>query len=105
MRDLAHTQDQAQQFLQEFQSAFTTRSDGSTWPKWERTWCHASHCFRGLIRPGNSTVSDIATQLQTDQEQLERFNPGKCMGASHRRTTTPKSHPCTCAGKRCCFDC
>jgi len=73
MRELAHTQVEAQQFLQEYQTAFTTRRDGSTWPKWERTWAHASHYFRGLIRPGSSTVTDIAAQLQTDQEQLERF--------------------------------
>lgn len=73
MRELAHTQVEAQQFLQEYQSAFTTRTDGSTWPKWERTWSHASHYFRGLIRPGSSTVTDLAVQLHTDQEQLERF--------------------------------
>lgn len=73
MRELAQTQADAQQFLRNFQSAFTTRTDGSTWPKWERTWCHASHYFRGLLRTGSSTITDIAAQLHTNQEQLERF--------------------------------
>ncbi|MFB6228439.1 MAG: transposase, partial [Halobacteriales archaeon] len=55
-------------------SAFTTRSDGSSWPKFERTWHNAARYFRGLLRPGSpNTVTDIAEKMHADQERLERF--------------------------------
>ena len=75
MRELiAHNQLNARRFLQEYQSAFTTRSDGSSWPKWERTWANATQYFRGLLRPGRrKSITGLAKRMATDQEQLERF--------------------------------
>lgn len=62
------------QFLSGYRSAFTTRADGSTWPKNERTWLNAGRYFRGLLRPGSpNTITDIAKKMHTDQERLERF--------------------------------
>lgn len=72
--ELAHTQVDAKQFLTRFQAAFTTRWDGSTWPKWERTWRNADRYIRGLFRPGtDNTVTDIANKMHRDHEPLERF--------------------------------
>jgi SRSO17 transposase len=75
MRELlAHNQLNARRFLQAYQSAFTTRSDGSSWPKWERTWTNATQYFRGLLRPGRrKSITGLAKQMATDQKQLERF--------------------------------
>lgn len=72
--ELAHTQVEAKRFLTRFQAAFTTRWDGSSWPKWERTWRNADRYIRGLFRPGtDNTVTDIANKMDMDQERLERF--------------------------------
>ncbi|MEF8853949.1 MAG: IS701 family transposase [Haloarculaceae archaeon] len=72
--ELAHSQVEAKRFLNQFQSAFTTRWDGSTWPNWERTWRNADRYVRGLFRPGtDNTVTDIAEKTHMDQERLERF--------------------------------
>jgi len=74
MRDMPCNQVEVRQFLSKYQSAFTRRADGSSWPKWERTWRHATEYFQGLLRPGKSkSVADIADQTGADQEQLERF--------------------------------
>lgn len=74
MRGTPCNQVEVRQFLSKYQSAFTMRADGSTWPKWERTWQHATEYFQGLLRPGKSkSVADIADQTSADQEQLERF--------------------------------
>ena len=74
MREALCNQVEIQQFLSKYQSAFTRRADGSRWPKWERTWRHATEYFQGLLRPGKSkSVADIADQTGADQEQLERF--------------------------------
>ena len=62
------------QFLSDYQTAFTTRADGSSWSKHERTWLNVGRYFRGLLRPGSSnTVTDIAEKMHIDQERLERF--------------------------------
>lgn len=46
-------------FLSNYQSTFTTRSDASTWPKYERTWLNAAQDFQGFMRPGSpNTVTD-----------------------------------------------
>ena len=72
--ELAHSQVEAKRFLSQFQTAFTTRWDGSTWPNWERTWKNADRYVRGLFRPGtDNTVTDIAKKTHMDQERLERF--------------------------------
>ncbi len=64
------------QFLSDYQTAFTTREDGSSWSKHERTWLNVGWYFRGLLRPGSSnTVTDIAEKMHIDQERLERFVP------------------------------
>lgn len=73
MRALAHSQTDAMAFLQSFKPAFTTRSNGLSWPNHERTWWNASKYIRGLLRPGDNTVTDIADNVSTEQEQLERF--------------------------------
>lgn len=66
----AHNQLAARRFIQQFKAAFTTRSDGSTWPKFDRTWRHA------------------------DQERLERFvreSPWEHEQVEeHLRTTAPE---------------
>jgi hypothetical protein len=71
---LAHNQLEAHRFLQGYESAFTSRSDGSTWPKWERTWSHARRYFRGLLHPGSrKSITGLAKRMNSDQEQLKRF--------------------------------
>lgn len=61
-------------FLERFKSAFTTCSDGSTWPKWERTWTHAGQYFRVLLRPGRrNSITGLACRVNADSERLERF--------------------------------
>jgi SRSO17 transposase len=72
--DVTRSQAEGLQFLGGYRSAFTTRADGSTWPKNERTWLNAGRYFRGLLRPGSpNTITDIAEKMHTDQERLERF--------------------------------
>ncbi|SIS16161.1 IS701 family transposase [Natronorubrum thiooxidans] len=72
--NVTRSQAEGLQFLSGYRSAFTTRVDGSTWPKNERTWLNAGRYFRGLLRPGNpNTITDIAKKMHTDQERLERF--------------------------------
>lgn len=74
MDSLAYPLVEGSQFIKQYQSAFITRSDGSTWSKWQRTWLHATRYFRGLLRPGRrKTVSQLATSTDDQQEQLERF--------------------------------
>lgn len=71
---IAHNQLAARRFFERFKAAFTTRSNGSTWPKWERTLNHADRYFRGLLRPGRrKSITGLATRMNVDQEQLERF--------------------------------
>lgn len=73
-RKLAHNQTDAQRFLARFENAFTTRPDGTTWPKADRTWRHADQYFRGLLRPGNRTsITRLAKPMNAKQEPLERF--------------------------------
>ena len=72
--NVTRSQAEGLQFLSDYRSAFTTRADGSTWPKNERTWLNAGRYFRGLLRPGSTnTITDIAETMHTDQERLERF--------------------------------
>ena len=72
--NVIRSQAEGLQFLSSYRSAFTTRVDGSTWPKNERTWLNAGRYFRGLLRPGSpNTTTDIAEKMHTDQERLERF--------------------------------
>lgn len=73
MKALAHNQAEAIQFLRAFKPAFTTRSSGLSWPKADRTWRHAINYVRGLIRPGDKTITDIGKHVNTDHEPLERF--------------------------------
>ena len=74
MNSLAHPLVEGLQFFKQYRVAFTTRSDGSTWSKWERTWLHASRYFRGLLRPGSrKTALQLASSTDDHQEQLERF--------------------------------
>lgn len=74
MDSLAHPLVEGSQFIKQYQSAFITRFDGSTWSKWQRTWLHATRYFRGLLRPGSrKTASQLATSTDDQQEQLERF--------------------------------
>lgn len=73
MNELVHTQTDVLQFLRQFKPAFTTRLSGLSWPKADRTWLNATSYLRGLIRPGDKTVTDIANHVNTDHEQLERF--------------------------------
>jgi len=74
MSEVRSKQAEGLQFLSDYQTAFTTRADGSSWPKHDRTWLNVGRYFRGLLRPGSSnTVTDIAEKMHIDQEQLERF--------------------------------
>jgi SRSO17 transposase len=74
MKEFAHNQVESLQFLTDYQSSFATRSDGSSWPNWQKTWLHATRYFRGLIRPGtNKSVAGIASMVDIKQEKLERF--------------------------------
>ncbi len=74
MKYLAHNQIESLRFLTDYQSSFTTRSDGSSWPNWQKTWLHATQYFRGLVRPGtNKSVAGIASMVNIKQEKLERF--------------------------------
>ena len=57
------------QFLSDYQTAVTTRADGSSWSKHERTWLNIGQYFRGAAGPGSSdTVTDIAEKMHIDQE-------------------------------------
>lgn len=61
-------------FLGRFKSAFTKRPDGSSWPKWERTWMHAGQYFRALLRPGRrKSITGLSCRVNADSERLERF--------------------------------
>ena len=74
MQETKRAQTEGLQFLSHYRNAFTTRADGSTWAKYDRTWQNATRYFRGLLRPGSpNTVTDIADKMQGDQERLERF--------------------------------
>ena len=73
MKETRRAQAEGLQFLSNYCSAFTTRLDGSSWPKYDRTWQNAARYFRGLLRPGSPTATDIADKMQVDQERLERF--------------------------------
>ncbi len=73
MKETKRAQAEGLQFLSNYCSAFTTRLDGSSWPKYDRTWQNAARYFRGLLRPGSPTATDIADKMQVDQERLERF--------------------------------
>jgi SRSO17 transposase len=74
MKEFAHNQTESLQFLTDYQSIFTTRSDGSSWPNWQKTWLHATQYFRGLVRTGtNKSVAGIASMINIKQEKLERF--------------------------------
>jgi SRSO17 transposase len=74
MDSLAHPLVEGAQFFKDYQAAFTSRSDGSTWPRLERTWLHASRYFRGLLRPGSrKSITRLAAKTDDHQEQLERF--------------------------------
>ena len=61
-------------FLDRFKDAFTKRPDGSTWPKWERTWTHANQYFRALLRLGRrKAIIGLACRVNANSERLERF--------------------------------
>ncbi len=67
MHKTSCNQVEVRQFLSKYQSAPAGRADGSSWPKWERTWRHATEYFQGLLRPGKSkSVVDIADQTGAD---------------------------------------
>jgi hypothetical protein len=42
MNETTRSQAEGLQFLTNYRSAFTTRSDGSSWPKFKRTWHNAA---------------------------------------------------------------
>lgn len=72
--ELAHNQTAARSFLRRVENAFTTRPDGTTWPKVDRTWRHADQYFRGLLRPGKrKSITGLAKRMDAKQERLERF--------------------------------
>lgn len=71
--NMTRSQAEGLQGLSGYRSAFTTRADGSIWPKNEQTWLNAGRYFRSLLRPGSPTTTDIAEKMHTDQERLERF--------------------------------
>ena len=74
MASHCHSLVDGSQFLMDYKQAFITRSDGSTWPKWQRTWIHAMRYFRGLLRPGSrKSLTSLAARVDDSQEQLERF--------------------------------
>ena len=74
MMETKRAQAEGLRFLSNYRNSFTTRADGSTWAKYDRTWHNAARYFRGLLRPGRpNTVTDIAEKMQADQERLERF--------------------------------
>jgi SRSO17 transposase len=71
---LIHNQVNGHRFLQEYHSDFTTRLNGSSWPKWDRTWTNATQYFRGLLRPRRrKSITGLAKRMDPDQKQLERF--------------------------------
>lgn len=74
MSKVTRSQAEGLQFLSDYRSAFTTRTDGSAWPKNERTWLNAGRYFRGLLRPGSpNTITDIAKKMHTDQRIVESY--------------------------------
>lgn len=71
---LARKRAPTRRFIHQFQTTFRTRSDGSTWPKWERTLTHAEQYFRALLRPGRrKSIAGLATRVDAEQERLERL--------------------------------
>jgi SRSO17 transposase len=61
-------------FLAPLRSAFTTRSDGSTWSRAANTWNVAPAYVEGLIRPGtHKTLRGIGKRLAINEHRVRRF--------------------------------
>jgi hypothetical protein len=94
MSEARPKQAEGQQFLGDYQTVFTTRADGSSWPKHERTWLNVGRYFGGLLRPGSyNTVTDIADKMHIDQERLERFIKRKENTRAFRHEMNPTTPP------------
>lgn len=63
-----------QGFIGPFRRVFTTRADGSSWPRAANTW-RAARCYLdGLLRPGkNKTMRGLAKRMSIDEDRLRRF--------------------------------
>lgn len=61
-------------FLRRFKAAFTKRPDGSTWPKWERTWKDPGQYVRALLQPERrKSITGLSYRANANSELLEWF--------------------------------
>jgi hypothetical protein len=70
--DVTRSQAEGLQFLSDYRSAFTTRTDGSSWPKKERTLLNAGRYFRSATGPESSnTVNRLGCPLALNKRQVD----------------------------------
>jgi SRSO17 transposase len=61
-------------FLAPLKGAFTTRSNGSSWPRWRETWRGAHAYLEGLLAPGRGkNMEAIARRVGIEGDRVERF--------------------------------
>lgn len=74
MKEPRRAQAEGLLLLSNYRSAFTTRPDGSSRPKYGRTLQNAARNFRGLLRPGRMTSrrSPTATAYRTAPRRSRR---------------------------------
>ena len=61
-------------FLLPFQQDLTKRSDESSWPRWQRTWCSAKAYTAGLLLPGSGkSMQRVARSVDAPEGEIKRF--------------------------------
>ncbi len=61
-------------FLAPLKGLFTTRKEGSRWPRWRETWRAAHAYLDGLLAPGRrKNMEAIARRVGMDEDRVERF--------------------------------
>ena len=71
---LSHRSAEARYFLKDYQSIFTTGSDGKSWPRWKDTWMMATAYNQALLAPGRKkSMQRIAGHVNVDEDRVEQF--------------------------------
>lgn len=61
-------------FLAPYQQDLTTRSDGTSWPRWRRTWRSAKAYTAGLLLPGvGKSMQRLARSVDFPEGEIKRF--------------------------------